>query len=298
MLNELKTKATRLACRTGLKLKKYSPEILITLGVIGFITTVVLASKATLKLDETIEEDAENLEVIKSAKEAGVENYQHELLATYSKIGLKVAKLYALPTATGLASVGCFVGAHVIMDKRNAALTGSLIAVQTAFAKYRQSVIDAEGLIADEKYLHGVEKAEVTKTELDEKGKPQEVKEIVNKAVAPNVSPYARFFDESSVYWQKGAEYNAIFLKRQQAAANDMLHIRGHIFLNEVYDMLGIPRSQLGSVVGWVYNGDGDNYVDFGMTDINREKVRDFVNGYERSILLDFNVDGVIYDKI
>ena len=61
--------------------------------------------------------------------------------------------------------------------------------------------------------------------------------------------------------------------------------------------MLGIPRSQAGAVVGWVL-GEGDDYIDFGMFDGNNMATRDFVNGYERSILLDFNVDGVIYDLI
>jgi hypothetical protein len=52
-------------------------------------------------------------------------------------------------------------------------------------------------------------------------------------------------------------------------------------------------------MVGWIDGGDGDGYVDFGIYDIaavnNR---REFINGYEPSIILDFNVDGVIWDKI
>ena len=92
-----------------------------------------------------------------------------------------------------------------------------------------------------------------------------------------------------------------MFLRAQQQYANDKLIAQGHLFLNEVYDMLGLPRTKAGAIVGWVYddnNAVGDNFVDFGIYDVHRETARDFVNGYERSILLDFNVDGVIYDLI
>lgn len=113
-----------------------------------------------------------------------------------------------------------------------------------------------------------------------------------------HVSIYARFFDESCCTWSKDQEYNTMFLRQQQVYANDLLKLKGHLFLNEVYDMLGLPKSKAGQVVGWVYNVEnpiGDNYIDFGLYDENNSK---FVNGYERSILLDFNVDGCILDKI
>lgn len=302
-VTELKNGAMRLVNRAGLKVKKHSPEILLAMGIVSFIATVITASKATLKIDEVLAEDSEKLDSCKKAHAANAykseEDYNQDVIILYSRMGLSLAKLYAVPTALGLASIGCFVSAHVIMDKRNAALTGSLIAVQSAFNKYRERVIEAEGKELDEKCLHGYTKETIEKDEIDESGKTHKVKELVNKSDAPELSPYARIFDESSVYWQKAPEYNQIFLKRQQAAANDMLKIRGHVFLNEVYDMIGIPRSQLGAVVGWVYNSEkGDNFIDFGLTDITREKVRDFINGYERSILLDFNVDGIIYDLI
>jgi hypothetical protein len=95
--------------------------------------------------------------------------------------------------------------------------------------------------------------------------------------------------------WQKNSEHNKLFLKCQQSYANDMLQARGHVFLNEVYSWLGLEHSKAGAVVGWVINSDGDNFVDFGIFDPGNSR---FVNGQERSILLDFNVDGVIYDKI
>ena len=91
-----------------------------------------------------------------------------------------------------------------------------------------------------------------------------------------------------------------MFLRKQQEWANELLKSRGHVFLNEVYDMLGIPRTKSGQIVGWVYNSNdeySDNYIDFGVYD-GGARSRAFVNGYEKAILLDFNVDGVIYDLI
>ena len=113
-------------------------------------------------------------------------------------------------------------------------------------------------------------------------------------------SEYARFYDCGNEGWTKDPEYNLMFLRQQQNYANEKLKVNGHLFLNEVYDMLGIPRSKAGQVVGWIYdekNPNGDNFVDFGIYD-NKDGNRRFVNGYEATILLDFNVDGVIYDLI
>ena len=84
----------------------------------------------------------------------------------------------------------------------------------------------------------------------------------------------------------------------QQTFFNDLLLSRGHLFLNEVYDQIGIDRTKAGQVVGWVVSKDGDNFVDFGLFDGSTQEKRMFVNGHENSVLLDFNVDGVIYDKI
>jgi hypothetical protein len=133
-----------------------------------------------------------------------------------------------------------------------------------------------------------------------------EIDDAVKKSTDDSVktwsySQYARFFDESCPNWGKDSEYNLAYLTQQQQYANDMLKTRGYLFLNEVYDMLGMPRSKAGQLVGWVYdpeNGTGDNYVDFGIYSIDDARHRNFINGYEKTVLLDFNVDGLIFDTI
>lgn len=113
-----------------------------------------------------------------------------------------------------------------------------------------------------------------------------------------SVSMYARFFDESCAGWSNDSNVNLVYLRQQQNYANNLLKSRGHLFLNDVYNLLGIPKTKEGQVVGWVYDVDnpmGDNYVDF---DIYAERNQGFVNGYKKSVLLDFNVDGCILDKI
>lgn len=113
-----------------------------------------------------------------------------------------------------------------------------------------------------------------------------------------DLSPYARFFDETCAAWTKDPESNKFFLLRQQEYANKKLKDRGYLFLNEVYDMLGIPRTKAGQRVGWVYEPEypiGDNYVDFGIYDEVHN--RSFVNGYKNSVLLNFNVDGDILNR-
>lgn len=113
-----------------------------------------------------------------------------------------------------------------------------------------------------------------------------------------NFSQYAKIFDDSCVGWTKDSEYNMLFLKSQQDYCNDKLKSKGHLFLNEVYDILGFPRTKEGAVVGWVYdekNPIGDNFVDFGLFD---ESNNDFINGFKNTAILDFNVDGDILNYV
>ena len=144
---------------------------------------------------------------------------------------------------------------------------------------------------------NGIKKENITVMEMNEKGKTVTSTKTIETVDKDGISQYARFFDESCINWSKTPEYNLMFLNGQQNFANDLLNARGHVFLNEVYDMLGIPRSQAGAVVGWV-KGVGDDYIDFGIFEGKTAAARAFVNGAERNILIDFNVDGVIYDLI
>lgn len=287
------SKLTRVAGRSLLFIKKHSPEILTAVGIAGSLTSTVLASRATLKLEPIIDRAKDDIELAKIDFEdhRSAERLNNDLRKAYTAAVLSIAKLYAPSATLALSSAGCIIAAHGIMRKRNVALIAAYNVLDRSFAEYRKRVIEEYGADKDVEYRAGVWHEDV----VDEKsGKVTQVTHIDPN----NVSVYARFFDEGSRNWEKTPEYNLIFLKAQQNYANDLLHSRGHVFLNEVYDMLGLERSQAGQVVGWVLSKDGDNFIDFGIYDFTNERKRMFVNGEERSILLDFNVDGVIYDKI
>ena len=288
------------------KVEKHSPEILMGVGVVGVVATTVTACRATTKLNDILDECAETRDKIKSVQENPAyddrysdEDAQKDLTINYVQTGVKIAKLYAPSVALGVLSVGCLVGSHSVMQKRNAALSAAYLTVDKSFKEYKQRVIDRVGEEVEKEIRYGIKAEEVVETVTDEDGNEKTVTETV-KMMNPNLySDYARFFDEASPYWQKDPEYNLVFLKAQQQYANDLLRAKGRLFLNDVYDMLGIEKTKAGQIVGWVYdpeNPNGDNFVDFGIYDMSKERVRAFVNGYEATILLDFNVDGNIWD--
>lgn len=106
---------------------------------------------------------------------------------------------------------------------------------------------------------------------------------------------FAVWFDEGANGWTKNPELNRLFLIHQECLCNGMLLRRGYLFLNEVYDCLGLPRTKSGRVVGWIYNEDRQDVVDFG---IHKEHNADFINGKTPNALLDFNVEGNILDYL
>jgi Family of unknown function (DUF6353) len=283
--------------RQSLTLQKHSPTILFVGGVAGMIGTTVLASRATLKLQDVVNEASENLEKAKSLEHLKRDDYteedrQQDTSIIYIQSAIKVARLYAPAVLLGSASIAMLTKSHDILSKRNAALTAAYAALDKGFREYRERVIEKYGEDEDRILRYDSEKITVKN---EETGKKEEIYRVGPDAA----SIYAKFFDQMSANWSKEPEYNRLFLHNTQRYANDLFNARGHVFLNEVYDMLDIPRTEAGSIVGWIRHPDNDNFVDFGVfTTRASDEIRDFVNGREGSVLLDFNVDGVIYNKI
>lgn len=312
MNTELVNKMTRTFHKVGFKLKKHSPEILVVAGVIGTVTSAVMACKATLKVNDVIDETKETIETIhdcigKGLKTADGEEYTQEvankdLTIVYIQTGWKFAKLYGPAVLLGVASIGCMVGSNHILRKRNIALGAAFTAMDKSFKEYRGRVIEKFGKDLDRELRFNTKAKQIEETVVDENGKESTVTKTV-EIVDPNVthSIYSVVFCEGNTGWTKNAELNKVFLLQQQNYANDKLRLNGVLTLNEVYDMIGAPRTAYGQLAGWVYTEDssvGDNFVDFGIFDINSEKKCDFINGIERSIILDFNCIGNILDYI
>lgn len=312
--NEIMNKATRMFHKTAFKFKKHSPEILVVSGVVGLVGSAVMACKATTKvndiLDDTNEqltaihdagarlEDGETL-MLKDGEEYTVEQNKKDLTIVYAQTAVKFVKLYGPSVILGGLSITAILAGHNITRKRNVALAAAYTAVDKGFKEYRGRVVERFGEALDKELRYNVKAEEVDEITVNEDGSESVTKTTVNVIDPTLNSDYARFFDDGCNGWTKDPEYNLMFLKDQQRYANDLLKSRGHLYLNEVYDLLGIPRSKAGQVVGWIYdekNPVGDNFVDFGIYDTHRSRVTDFVNGYERTILLDFNVDGNILD--
>lgn len=286
---------TKAVGRNSLLLQKSSPQVLFGAGIVGVVGSTVLACRATLKMDEILNEGRDKLEMARNLDhpEYSEKDRSRDISLVYIQTSVRIVRAYAPAIILGGLSIAALTSSHRILTSRNAALTAAYTALDEGFKQYRARVVEKYGEDEDRNLRYGT--TEIT-TE-DSKGKRK-----TTLRVGPgDPSIYARFFDESSSSWSREPEYNRIFLSCQQNYANDLLRSRGHVFLNEVYDMLGIPRSEAGAVVGWLLtpNGSTDNHVSFGVFDDKQnERVRDFVNGYEGSILLDFNVDGIIYDKI
>lgn len=317
------TNMSRTFSKAGLKLKKHSPEILIVTGVIGTVASAVMACKATTKVDQVLGDAKGKLDFMNESAERGyivntetgeaveytAEDHKKDVAIVYGQTGLAFAKLYGPAVALGAISLGCILTSHNIMRKRNVALAAAYATEHLGFKEYRGRVIERFGKELDKELKYNIKAKEVDMVVTDENGNPvmdengevKTQKETINVA-APNMgSEYARFFDEYCNGWTKDAEYNLMFLRQQQNWANERLKRQGYLFLNDVYEMLGIPKTKAGQIVGWVYDESqqySDTFIDFGVYDLYNEKARDFVNGREKSILLDFNVDGNILEMI
>lgn len=291
----MKTAIVRRASRASLHLRKHSPTLLFGAGIVGTVGTVVLACRATLKaqhVNKTHKSQVELADELLNDQKNSYDKQTHKQHVTniWVSTSKDYAKLYGPAFVLGVTSIACLTKSHQILSSRNGALMAAYTGLDTAFKGYRKRVVDELGAEKDLAFARPTEDVEIL--EYDAKGNP--VTKNVKRVPKDAKDIYGRWFDETNRHWDKDHGYNPNFLDNQQKWANIQLKTRGHVFLNEVYDMLGMERTDVGQQVGWVYdNRDGDGYINFGFN-----AYPEFLNGLERSVFLDFNVDGPILGLI
>lgn len=300
---EIMKSVNGMASKTVMKLKKHSPEILVVAGIAGTVVSAVLACKATTKVAEILDETKGTLDTLHEGMETGAingreyttEDGKKDTVVVYAQTGMKLAKLYAPAIILGTLSITSILASNNILRKRNVALGAAYAAIDKSFKEYRGRVIERFGEQVDTELKYGIKAKKFEEIEVDpETGKEKKVKKTVMVADPNLQSDYAVYFDSKSRNYETNPDYNRMFLKAQQAFANDKLQTRGHLFLNEVLDDLDLPRTPAGQIVGWTKDGP-DGYVNFRIVEVERETED---GRHEPALLLDFNVEGNIWEKM
>lgn len=300
---EIMKSVNGVASKAVMKLKKHSPEILVVAGIAGTVVSAVLACKATTKVAEILDETKGTLDTIHEGMETGAINGQEyttedgkkDTVVVYAQTGMKLAKLYAPAIILGTLSITSILASNNILRKRNVALDAAYAAIDKSFKEYRGRVIERFSEQVDTELKYGIMAKKFEEIEVDpENGKEKKVKKTVMVADPNLQSDYAVYFDSKSRNYETNPDYNRMFLKAQQAFANDKLQTRGHLFLNEVLDDLDLPRTPAGQIVGWTKDGP-DGYVNFRIVEVERETED---GRHEPALLLDFNVEGNIWEKM
>lgn len=276
---------------------KHAPTILTGAGTVGLVGTAVLASRATLTYKELIADEVmvitDGPNLMKRNEHYTEDEFRKDRIVCYSRIVTKTVKHYAPTIALGVASIAAFWWSHSIQSKRIAGLAAAYAALDTSYRKYKKSVASVIG----EESMKKVEEKILDDVVFTDE--PFEYDKIA-ESVIPEYSPYARIIDETSSVWDPSDDITELNIHAQLQYMNDLLRTRGYLFLSDVYDALGIPRTPASQVVGWLWKkGDGDHYVSFG--DIEGHRIRFWDDSRRREVanyLLDFNVDGEIVNEI
>jgi len=284
--------------RPMLRLQKVSPQIMFGAGVVGVVGAGVLACRATLQIDRVLEEAAGRELRIQQLTSDEIEGFEHEkydrhMAHAKAKLILDMAKLYAPAVGVAAVSIALLTGSHVTLTRRNAAGAAAYATLDQAYRQYQERVAEKYGADEADKLRQGV--TIVEESVAGENGKTKTVKH----ERSAGFSPYAQLFTEGNANWRPEGHNNWFFLNSQERYWNDHLQSRGHVFLNDVLESLGLEKTKAGQVVGWLAGENGrDGYISFGINENERsERIRDFMTGAEDSVWLDFNVDGIVLDQ-
>ena len=263
-------KAAKTLSKAKFWASKTMPDGLLIAGAVGFAGTCVLVAIGSKKYEEMKKPEDTKTDKIK-----------------------KGVICYAPAGVVGSLTLSCFGGGHKILKKRNAGLVAAYMAVDDSFRKYRSAVVEKYGEDEDIRLKNGIRVEKESVTEVDEEGKKHRVKKEV-EYIDEDPIGYSFIFDnEHSMMNVVDPVIARDQLIIAQNSANSLLKARGYITLNEVLRSIGLHETSAGQIVGWQTKGEGDGFIDFGIRQIRSARDEEGL-----AFLLDFNVDGPIYQDI
>lgn len=277
-------------------------------GIVSVVGGTILIGVASSKAEATVKAREDELnDIQKQADEAGVTVDSRLVRNTKVRMFLDIVRLFGPGVALEVFGLGCMAKAYISVKNENKELIEVATLLGNALAASRKR---NKELLGEKKELmsrYPIEKKDVEILDEGEDGKVKSEKVKNSMTVNPSEftkTDWSRIFDETCPGWTKDAWLNKTTILKAQEEANHMLQERGYLFLNEVYDFecFKFDRTKFGNQMGWVYDPDeAGNFpvVDFGIFDVANPQKNKFVNGYEKSVLLDFNIDPApIVDRV
>lgn len=299
-----KYKISRHVYDAGMMLAKNAPAIAFGAGLVGMAGTVILTARATLKVAPKLEAHEESLRAHKETARRINEGLESEgefpgmpeaSFILWARFVRECTRAYAVPLLLGGVSAGLLTYSHNVQSNMIAGLTMAYEGLKVTFDKYREAVIEDQGIDADTKYI--VEAHNAANEELQARTGDSEVFHVDSRFVFGTES--------SSDFNGRASMWNVNFLNDVEAAMNRKLEATGIVFLNEVLVALGMDRTPAGQQLGWVKNPDDSSHVgiDFGWRKLADEMTKHHLINADSSdsapeILLDFNYDGIVWDKL
>ena len=288
-----------IGAKLGLTLKQASPEILIGGGLILGLAAMIVACSKMKETEEVKEDLQEEIEVVRDSEVEGTKEYVLGHVKAGGKAVLRYLKIFWIPILLEIMSICAIWYSHGMMVKRNTYLTSAAVALTQQLENYRGRVRNKIGEEAENDLYYNLTPTKIEETVVDENGKEKKTK--VTKKVMENglENPWDRVLDSSNRNYGSTPGSLTAFLRMSMETLERTMkmratdHSNGWLRLNEVYDFLGMERTELGEQYGWIYSRFDPRYMethlDFGLSDMSNQIVKQFMDGLQPVIPLHFN---------
>lgn len=232
--------------------KKYSPEILLGLGIVGTGAAVYKTYKAAPVVNNILtnyNDEKENYETAQQDLVDGkisAETFA-EVEVPNKKLMIKeIASEVALPVILAAGSIFCFIKGYSIQRNRILGLSGALATTMRDYKDFKDKV---KVEIGDKKFkelTQPVKDKEIVTT--DDKGKEKKVVEkvAVNKSLMDGF-----WFSESEEYASDNHEYNLQFVDSIISQLELVAFNKNGLIMNEALESFAMPKTRQGALLGW-----------------------------------------------
>lgn len=307
----MKMAVHRFGSKAAVKLSKHGPTILVVGGVALMAAGTIVACNKTAGVEAILDDHKERMKPIVQKRKAAEEkkaiyspeDQRMDTAKEFFRTGGQFIKLYSPALVLEITGAVAILTGHHILSKRHLAMAASYAGLQKSYSEYRERIVNEYGKDADFRALTGARKESIDYAEVDEDGKyaGEGVTDYDNVIDPEHIDMYSVLYDEMySGSWTPNPVTNMAQIKGVEEYWNQRFESRGFVYYHEVLKDLGIwdrlpyEKQKLFIGKGWVW-GAGDNYISLGIFDVNvpmTDAKKDFIMGYEPSVLIVPNLDG------